>query len=77
MKKVEKVRIEVKQKIEDVNWEDCPVILDRDFEDMPKDYSERTAIINEKMEELADVYESRLRWNYYGSLQGNYVGVRY
>lgn len=77
MKKVEKVRIEVKQKIEGVNWEDCPVIMDRDFEDMPKSWVERTEIINEKMEELADVYESRLRWNYYGSLQGNYVGERY
>lgn len=71
---MEKVRVQVKQKVKNTNWEDCPIIMDFDIDNLPRNYNERTAKINEMIEPLVEVYECQLRWNYYNSLQGNYVG---
>ncbi|PEK34103.1 hypothetical protein [Bacillus pseudomycoides] len=71
---MEKVRVQVKQKVKSTNWEDCPIIMDFEIDNLPESYMERIEKINEIIEPLAELYECQLRWNYYNSLQGNYVG---
>ncbi|MDF9504981.1 hypothetical protein P5808_27780 [Bacillus cereus] len=71
---MEKARVQVKQKAVNTTWDDSPIIMDFTIENLPKNYMERNEKINKIIEPLADVYECQLRWNYYDSLQGNYVG---
>ncbi|MEB9441029.1 hypothetical protein [Bacillus toyonensis] len=71
---MEKARVQVRQKVVNTNWDDCPIIMDFTIDNLPKNYIERNEKINKIIEPLADVYESQLRWNYYNSFQGNYVG---
>ncbi|MDG1604608.1 hypothetical protein P7D05_17575 [Bacillus paranthracis] len=71
---MEKARVQVKQKVVNTTWDDCPIIMDFTIDNLPRDYMKRTEKINEIVEPLAEVYECQLRWNYYNSFQGNYVG---
>lgn len=71
---MEKARVQVKQKVKNTTWENCPIIMDFTIDNLPRDYMKRIEKINEIVEPLAEIYESQLRWNYYDSLQGNYVG---
>ncbi|MDZ3956234.1 hypothetical protein U0X36_25830 [Bacillus thuringiensis] len=70
-------RIQVVVKETGKTWEESSVVADVTLKDLPDKYEEQKSHIDSRVEMIAHVYKKQVRWNYYGHLNGNYIGNQY